>query len=126
YTVADAYFHLAVRGSARPRRSSLRDLPLPLTDGSCVRCVAAGLGRIRSMRYIAVIALAFAFAGPVHGASNDPKPARQAGEPDTPRQGAEKAAQGIANPQVYWLDTAYRSSEGGLVQEQPPFLRNKK
>jgi hypothetical protein len=73
------------------------------------------------MRYMTILVLVVAFAGPVHGASNDPKAARQAGEPDTPRQGAEKAAQGIANPQVYWLDTAYRRSDGALVQEQRPF-----
>ena len=77
------------------------------------------------MRYTIIVALVFAFAGPVHGASNDPKAARQGGEQDTARQGAEKAAQEIANPQVYWLDTAYRRSDGALVQEQRQFLRNK-
>jgi hypothetical protein len=77
------------------------------------------------MRYTIIVALVFAFAGPVQGASNDPKAARQGGEQDTARQGAEKAAQEIANPQVYWLDTAYRRSDGALVQEQRQFLRNK-
>ena len=77
------------------------------------------------MRYTIIVALVFAFAGPVQGASNDPKAARQGGEQDTARQGAEKAAQEIANPQVYWLDTAYRRSDGALIEEQRQFLRNK-
>ena len=69
------------------------------------------------MRCTIIVALVFAFAGPVHGASNDPKAARKGGEQDTARQGAEKAAQEIAKPQVYWLDTAYRRSDGALVEE---------
>jgi hypothetical protein len=77
------------------------------------------------MRYMTIIALVFAFAGPVHGASDDPKAVRKSGEQETAKQGAEKAAQEIANPQVYWLDTAYRRSDGALVQEQRQFLRNK-
>ena len=75
------------------------------------------------MRYMTILALAVACAGPVHGASNDPKATRKGNEQDTTRQGAEKAAQAIAN--VYWLDTAYRRSDGALVQEQREFLRNK-
>src|SRR5436190_23892249 len=82
-------------------------------------------GRNRRMRYMTILALVVAFAGPVHGASNDPKAARKGNEQDTTRQGAEKAPQAIANAQVYWLDTAYRRSDGALVQEQREFLRNK-
>ena len=77
------------------------------------------------MRYMTTVVLVFAFAGPAHAASNDPKAVRKGGEPETARQGAEKAAQEIATPQVYWLDTAYRRSDGALVQEQRQFLRNK-
>ena len=77
------------------------------------------------MRYMTILAFVVAFAGPVHGASNDPKAARKGNEQDTARQGAEKAPQAIVNAQVYWLDTAYRRSDGALVQEQREFLRNK-
>jgi hypothetical protein len=77
------------------------------------------------MRYITILALVLAVAGPLYGASNDPKAVRKGGEPDTAKQGPEKAAPAIANAQVYWLDTAYRGSDGALVQEQRQFLRNK-
>jgi hypothetical protein len=77
------------------------------------------------MRYIAIIALAFAFAGSADGASNDPKPVRKGKEQEMPTPGTEKAPQGIARPQVYWLDTAYRRSDGALIEEQREFLRNK-
>ena len=77
------------------------------------------------MRYIAIVALAFAFAGPAHGASNDPKAAGKGREDDTARKAAEKSAQEIAKPEIYWLDSAYRRSDGALIQEQREFLRNK-
>src|SRR5262245_56086772 len=75
------------------------------------------------MRYIAIVALAFAFAGSAHGASNDPKAAGKGREDD--RKAAEKSAQEIAKPEIYWLDSAYRRSDGALIQEQREFLRNK-
>src|SRR5262249_32665654 len=77
------------------------------------------------MRYIAIVALAFAFAGSAHGASNDPKAAGKGGEGDTARKPAERSAQEIAKPEIYWLDSAYRRSDGALIQEQREFLRNK-
>jgi hypothetical protein len=76
------------------------------------------------MRYMVTLALVLAFAGPVHGASNDPKAVRKGNEQDTAK-GAEKPPQEIVNPQVYWLDTAYRRSDGALVQEQREFLKKK-
>ena len=77
------------------------------------------------MRCITIVALAFAFAGSAHGASNDLKAARKGGEEDTARKGAEKPAQEIAKSQIYWLDSAYRRSDGALIQEQRQFLQNK-
>ena len=77
------------------------------------------------MRYIAIVALAFAFAGSAHGASNDLKAAGKGGEEDTARKAAEGTAQQIAKPEIYWLDSAYRRSDGALIQEQREFLRNK-
>ena len=77
------------------------------------------------MRYIAIVALAFAFAGPAHGASNDPKAAEKGREDDTARKPAERSAQEIAKPEIYWLDSAYRRGDGALIQEQREFLRNK-
>src|SRR5262245_37188432 len=77
------------------------------------------------MRYIIIVALAFAFAGSAHGANNDLKAARKGGEEDTARKAAEKTAQEIARPEIYWLDSAYRRSDGALIQEQREFLRNK-
>ncbi|HYY36768.1 MAG TPA: hypothetical protein VE801_03440 [Xanthobacteraceae bacterium] len=76
------------------------------------------------MRYLAIVALAFAFVGSVHAASNDPKPARKDVEEDT-KKAAETAAQQTPRAEIYWLDTAYRRSDGALVQEQREFLRNK-
>src|SRR5262249_14382895 len=84
-----------------------------------------GTGRDRLMRYITIVALAFAFAGSAHGASNDLKAARKGGEDDTARKAAERPAQEIAKPEIYWLDTAYRRSDGALIEEQRQFLRNK-
>jgi hypothetical protein len=77
------------------------------------------------MRYIAIVALAFAVAGSAHGASNDLKAAGKGGEEDTARKAAEGTAQQIAKPEIYWLDSAYRRSDGALIQEQREFLRNK-
>ena len=77
------------------------------------------------MRYIAIVALAFAVVGSAHGASNDLKAAGKGGEEDTARKAAEGTAQQIAKPEIYWLDSAYRRSDGALVQEQREFLRNK-
>ena len=77
------------------------------------------------MRYMTILVLVVAFAGPVHGASNDPKAVRKGNEQDTTRQETGKGPQAIANPQVFWLDTTYRRSDGALVQEQRQFLRNK-
>jgi hypothetical protein len=50
------------------------------------------------MRYIAIVALAFAFTGSAHGASNDPKATRKGGEEDTASKAAEGTAQQIAKP----------------------------
>jgi hypothetical protein len=77
------------------------------------------------MRSITTVALAFALAGLAHGANDDLKPARNGGEEDTARKAAERAAQEVANPEIYWLDSAYRRSDGALIQEQRQFLRNK-
>jgi len=55
-------------------------------------------GRNRLMRYIAIVALAFAFAGSAHGASNDLNAAGKGGEEDTARKAAEGTAQQIAKP----------------------------
>jgi hypothetical protein len=77
------------------------------------------------MRYITIVALAFAFAGSAHGANNELKAARKGGEEDTARKAAERTAQEIARAEIYWLDTAYRRSDGALIQEQREFLRNK-
>src|SRR5262249_58714114 len=82
-------------------------------------------GRNRLMRYIAIVALAFAVAGSAYGASNDLKAAGKGGEEDTARKAAEGTAQQIAKPEIYWLDSAYRRNDGALVQEQREFLRNK-
>ena len=60
------------------------------------------------MRYIVILALAFAFTGSAHGASNDPKATRKGGEEDTASKAAEGTAQQIAKPEIYWLDSAYR------------------
>jgi hypothetical protein len=84
-----------------------------------------GTGRNRLMRYIAIVALAFAFTGSAHGASNDLKASRKGGEEDTASKAAEGTAQQIAKPEIYWLDSAYRRSDGALIQEQREFLRNK-
>jgi hypothetical protein len=77
------------------------------------------------MRYITIVALAFAFAGLAHGAKDDLKRARKGGEENRARKAAERAAQEVANPEIYWLDSAYRRSDGALIQEQRQFLRNK-
>ena len=77
------------------------------------------------MRYITIVALALAFAGSAHGASNDLKAARKGGEDDTARKAAERPAPETAKPEIYWLDTAYRRSDGALIEEQRQFLRNK-
>ena len=69
------------------------------------------------MRYIAIVALAFAFAA-AHAANNDLKAARKGGEEETARKAAERTAQEIARAEIYWLDTAYRRSDGALIQEQ--------
>src|SRR5262249_17940481 len=84
-----------------------------------------GTGRDRRMRYITIVALALAFAGSAHGASNDLKAARKGGEEDAARKAGERPAQEIAKPEIYWLDTAYRRSDGALIEEQRQFLRNK-
>jgi hypothetical protein len=76
------------------------------------------------MRYITIVALAFAFAGSAHAANNDLK-AGKGGEQDTARKAAERTAQQTARAEIYWLDTAYRRSDGVLIQEQREFLRNK-
>ena len=115
------------RGNAgRPRRCLVSPL-LPLN--SCRWFLRAmrrgGTGRDRLMRYIAIVALAFAFTGSAHGASNDPKATRKGGEEDTASKAAEGTAQQIAKPEIYWLDSAYRRSDGALIQEQREFLRNK-
>src|SRR6266403_1151716 len=115
------------RGNAgRPRRCLVSPL-LPLN--SCRWFLRAmrhgGTGRGRLMRYIAIVALAFAFTGSAHGASNDPKATRKGGEEDTASKAAEGTAQQIAKPEIYWLDSAYRRSDGALIQEQREFLRNK-
>jgi hypothetical protein len=67
------------------------------------------MGRVR---YITIVALAFAFAGSAHGANNDLKAARKGGEEDTARKPAERTAHEIAKPEIYWLDSAYRRSDG--------------
>jgi hypothetical protein len=72
------------------------------------------------MRAMTIVALALALAGSAQGASKD----RKGGGADAARA-TERAAQEIANPQIYWLDTAYRRGDGALVQEQREFLRNK-
>ena len=77
------------------------------------------------MRYITIVALALAFAGSAQGASNDLKAARKGGEDDTARKAAERPAPETAKPEIYWLDTAYRRSDGALIEEQRQFLRNK-
>jgi hypothetical protein len=77
------------------------------------------------MRYITIVALAFAFAGSAHAANNDLKAGRKGGEEDTASKAAERTAQEIARAEIYWLDTAYRRSDGALIQEQREFLRNK-
>jgi len=115
------------RGNAgRPRRCLVSPLS-PLN--SCrwfLRAMRRGsTGRNRLMRYIAIVALAFAVAGSAHGASNDLKAAGKGGEEDTARKAAEGTAQQIAKPEIYWLDSAYRRSDGALIQEQREFLRNK-
>jgi hypothetical protein len=103
--------------------------PPPLRLNSCRWFLRAmrhgGTGRDRLMRYIAIVALAFAFTGSAHGASNDPKATRKGGEEDTASKAAEGTAQQIAKPEIYWLDSAYRRSDGALIQEQREFLRNK-
>jgi hypothetical protein len=76
------------------------------------------------MRYIKIVALAFAFAGSAHAANNDLK-AGKGGEQDTASKAAEATAQQTARAEIYWLDTAYRRSDGVLIQEQREFLRNK-
>src|SRR5260370_809285 len=111
----------------RVARGVARQPPLPLN--SCRRLLRAkrrgSTGRDRLMRYIAIVALAFAFTGSAHGASNDPKATRKGGEEDTASKAAEGTAQQIAKPEIYWLDSAYRRSDGALIQEQREFLRNK-
>jgi len=111
----------------RVARGVARQPPLPLN--SCrwlLRAKRRGsTGRDRLMRYIAIVALAFAFTGSAHGASNDPKATRKGGEEDTASKAAEGTAQQIAKPEIYWLDSAYRRSDGALIQEQREFLRNK-
>ncbi len=77
------------------------------------------------MRYITIVALAFAFAGSALGANNDLKAARKGSEDDTARKAAQSSAQKIAKPEIYWLDTAYRRSDGALIEDQRQFLRNK-
>jgi hypothetical protein len=77
------------------------------------------------MRYLAIVALAFAFAGSAHAANNDRKAARTGGEDDTASKAAERIAQETAKAEIYWLDTAYRRKDGALIQEQREFLRNK-
>lgn len=77
------------------------------------------------MRYITIVALAFAFAGSAQGASNDLKAARKGGDEGTAKKAAERPTQEIAKPEIYWLDSAYRRSDGALIQEQREFLRNK-
>ncbi|MBV8111805.1 MAG: hypothetical protein JO012_18775, partial [Hyphomicrobiales bacterium] len=77
------------------------------------------------MRYFAIVALAFAFTGSAYGASDDLKATRKGREEDTASKAAEGAAQQIAKPEIYWLDSAYRRSDGALIQEQREFLRNK-
>src|SRR5262249_44667819 len=81
--------------------------------------------RNRLMRYITIVALAFAFAGSAHGASNDLKATRKGGEEDAGTKAPERTAQEVAKPEIYWLDSAYRRSDGTLIQEQREFLRNK-
>ena len=76
------------------------------------------------MRVMTIVALALALAGSAQAASKDRKGAGKGGDADAARA-TERAAQEIANPQIYWLDTAYRRSDGALVQEQREFLRNK-
>ena len=78
-----------------------------------------------TVRYIVIVALACAFAGSAHGANNDLKAARKGGQEDTARKVAQRSAQDIANPEIYWLDSAYRRSDGTLIEEQRQFLRNK-
>src|SRR5262245_14892505 len=77
------------------------------------------------MRYITIVALAFAFAGSAHGASNDLKAGRKGGEEDAARTAVERTTQEVAKPEIYWLDSAYRLRDGALIQEQREFLRNK-
>jgi hypothetical protein len=77
------------------------------------------------MRYVAIVALTLAFAGSAHGANNDLKAAGKGGEEDTARKAAETTPQKIATPQIYWLDSAYRRSDGALIQEQREFLRKR-
>ena len=76
------------------------------------------------MRVMTIVALALALAGSAQAASKDRKGAGKGGDADAARA-AERAAQEIANPQIYWLDTAYRRGDGALVQEQREFLRKK-
>src|SRR2546430_17096738 len=81
-------------------------------------------GRDRLMRYIAIVALAFAFTGSANGASNDPKATRKGGEEDTASKAAQGTAQQIAKPEIYWLESDYRRIDGGLIQEPRRCLRN--
>jgi hypothetical protein len=76
------------------------------------------------MRYMTIVALAFALAASVHAGNNDLKAAQKGGEEDT-KKAAERTAQETARAEIYWLDTAYRRSDGTLIQEQREFLRNK-
>ena len=79
-----------------------------------------------TVRYIVIVALACAFAGSAHGANNDLKAALKAGQEDKARKMAQRTGQNIANPEkIYWLDSAYRRSDGALIEEQRQFLRNK-
>jgi hypothetical protein len=80
--------------------------------------------RNRLMRYVTIVALAFAFAGSAV-AEDNLKAVRKGGEEGTARKATERTAQEIANPEIYWLDSAYRRSDGTLIQEQRQFLRNK-
>ena len=77
------------------------------------------------MRCMTIVALAAAFAGAAQAASDDRKAGRKGGEDGTARKATERPAPEIAKPEVYWLDTAYRRSDGVLIQEQREFLRNK-
>src|SRR5260370_33753257 len=93
----------------RVARGVARQPPLPLN--SCRWLLRAkrraSTGRDRLMRYIAIVALAFAFTGSAHGASHDPKATRKGREEYTPSQAAEATAPQSPKTAIDWLHHAH-------------------